>query len=306
MSELMALEKLENKSIIISMVLDTLNSTHSKRSYEKALLDFFNWYEIQGKPGLNRIIVQRYKNVLIETGVSPSTVNLRISAIRKLAKEASENGFIDQAQASGISGVQGVRMAGVRTGNWLTKNQAEKLINTPNVDTLKGIRDRAILAIMLGAGLRRSEIIELTFDHIQQRECRWVIVDLLGKGNRIRTIPIPSWTKQLINNWIDASKLFSGLLFRPINRGGNIQENGMTSQAIYNIVVEYAQICNLSKIKAHDLRRTFAKLAYKGGAGLDQIQLSLGHTNIKTTQTYLGVEQDFNSAPCDVLGIKII
>jgi len=306
MTDLMAMEKPENKSIIISMVLDTLNSTHSKRSYEKALLDFFKWYEIQGKPGLNRIIVQRYKNVLIETGVSPSTVNLRISAIRKLAKEASENGFINQVQASGISGVQGVRMAGVRSGNWLTKNQAEKLINTPNIDTLKGIRDRAILAIMLGAGLRRSEIIELTFDHIQQREGRWVIVDLIGKGNRIRTIPIPSWTKQLINNWIDASKLNSGIIFRPINKGGNVQNTGMTSQAIYNIVYEYALICNLSNIKAHDLRRTFAKLAHKGGAGLDQIQLSLGHTSIKTTQTYLGVEQDFNSAPCDVLGIKII
>ncbi|MCX6055013.1 MAG: tyrosine-type recombinase/integrase [Chloroflexi bacterium] len=306
MTELMAMEKPENKSIIISMVLDSLNSTHSKRSYEKALLDFFDWYEIQGKPGLNRIIVQRYKNVLIETGVSPSTVNLRISAIRKLAREASENGFIDQVQASGISGVQGVRMAGVRSGNWLTKNQAEKLINTPNIYTLKGIRDRAILAIMLGAGLRRSEIIELTFDHIQQREGRWVIVDLMGKGNRIRTIPIPSWTKQLINNWIVASNLNSGIIFRPINKGGNIQDTGLTSQAIYNIVYEYALMCNLAKIKAHDLRRTFAKLAYKGGAGLDQIQLSLGHTDIKTTQTYLGVEQDFNSAPCDVLGIKII
>jgi len=305
MPNLLMLENIDNKKKIISMVTDTLSSTHSKRAYEKSLMDFFTWHEIQGKPALDRMTVQKYKAALIQTGVSPSTVNLRLSAIRKLVNEASENGLLDFVEASSVSRINGVKNSGVRTGNWLTKNQAENIINSPDINTLKGIRDKAILAILLGAGLRRSEIVELTFDHIQQREGRWVIVDLMGKGNRTRTIPIPPWTKKLVDIWTEASEINSGFIFRPINKGGTIQGNGMSSQAIYDVVSVYAQICKTPYIKAHDLRRTFAKLAHKGGAGLDQIQLSLGHSSIRTTQTYLGVEQDFSSAPCDALGLRI-
>lgn len=305
MPNLLKLENIDNKKKIISMVTDTLSSTHSKRAYEKSLMDFFIWYEIQGKPALDRMTVQKYKAALIQTGLSPSTINLRLSAIRKLANEASENGLLDFVEASSVSRINGVKISGVRTGNWLTKNQAENIINSPDINTLKGIRDRAILAILVGAGLRRSEIVEITFDHIQQREGRWVIVDLMGKGNRTRTIPIPPWTKKLVDIWTEAAVINSGFIFRPINKGGNIQGNGMSSQAIYDVVSEYAQVCKIPYIKAHDLRRTFAKLAHKGGAGLDQIQLSLGHSSIRTTQTYLGVEQDFSSAPCDALGLRI-
>ena len=79
----------------------------------------------------------------------------------------------------------------------------------------------------------------------------------------------------------------------------------MTVQAIANVVRGYVDRCGFDDLAAHDLRRTFAKLAHKGGAGLDQIQLSLGHASIRTTERYLGVEQDLVSAPCDVLGLRL-
>ena len=81
--------------------------------------------------------------------------------------------------------------------------------------------------------------------------------------------------------------------------------DGITPQAIYNIIVGYAGVLKKKGVAPHDLRRTFAKLVHKGGAPIDQIQLSLGHESIQTTEEYLGVEQDLTDAPCDHLGLRI-
>jgi integrase len=253
---------------------------------------------------MNKATVQRYKTVLQDAGLSASTVNLRLSAIRKLAAEAAENGLLDQALANGVARVRGVKSQGVRAGNWLTKDQAQELLNTPDITKLKGLRDRAILAVMIGGGLRRSEIAALTFEHIQQRDGRWVIVDLVGKGNRVRTVPIPSWVKAALDEWALASVFTTGRVFRPVHKGKFINGDNMTSQAIHDVVKEYAAVRGFG-LAAHDLRRTFAKLAHKGGSGIDQIQLSLGHASIKTTERYLGVEQNLTDAPCDRLGLKL-
>jgi integrase len=78
----------------------------------------------------------------------------------------------------------------------------------------------------------------------------------------------------------------------------------MTSQAIHDVVKQYCQELGFG-VSAHDLRRTYAKLAMKGGAGLDQIQLSLGHASIQTTERYLGVQQNLTDAPCDHLGLDL-
>lgn len=289
---------------IVNLVLDGLNSEHSKRAYDKALADFLNWYNEQGKPGLTKATVQRYKTILQESGLSASTVNQRMSAIRKLAQEAADNGLLDETLANGIARVKGVKSAGVRTGNWLTRDQAQAMIDAPDCKTLKGLRDRAILAVLIGCGLRRSEAAALAFDHVQQREGRWVIVDLVGKGNRVRTVPMPSWAKAAVDAWTEAAGISEGCIFRRFRKGNRLDGDSMTPQAIYDVVRGYADRCGLD-LSAHDTRRTFAKLAHRGGAGLDQIQLSLGHASIKTTERYLGIEQDLTDAPCDYLGLRL-
>lgn len=289
---------------IISLALDGLTSEHSRRAYEKALTDFLAWYTAEGKPGLSKATVQRYKTVLQESGLSPATINQRMSAIRKLAQEAADNGMIDPTLANGIARVKGVKSAGARVGNWLTREQAQSLLDAPDVGTLKGLRDRAILAVMMGAGLRRSEVAALTFDHVQQREGRWVIVDLVGKGNRTRSVPIPSWVKAALDAWASAAELKAGPVFRAIHKGGYLDGESVTPQAIRDVVAHTGAAIGLT-LAAHDLRRTYAKLAHKGGAGLDQIQLSLGHASIQTTERYLGVEQDLTDAPGDRLGLRL-
>jgi site-specific recombinase XerD len=300
-----AIVKVSNPLPIINLVLDGLTSENSKRAYGKALGDFMTWYQREPTTGLTKATVQQYRTLLQNSGIAPSTVNLRLSAIRKLAQEAADNGLVDQSMASSISRVKGVKSQGVRAGNWLTKEQAQEMLDNPDCNTLKGLRDRAILAVLLGAGLRRSEIALLSFAHIQQREGRWVFVDLVGKGNRVRTIPIPSWMKSAIDEWVNAAGISApGFIFRPVHKGKFINGSGMTSQAIQDVVKLYSRRLSFI-LSAHDLRRTFAKLAHKGGSGLDQIQLSLGHASIKTTERYLGITQDLTDAPCDHLGLRI-
>lgn len=289
---------------IIGLVLDSLTSDHSKTAYKKALADFMGWYQGQGKPGLNKAIVQHYRTSLIDSKLSAASINLKLSAIRKLAAEAADNGYLSPTIAAGIDRVKGVSQLGVRTGNWLTKDQSQKLLNSPDIDNLKGLRDRAILAVMLGGGLRRSEIAMLTVEHIQQRDGRWVIVDLVGKRNHIRSVPIPAWCKKAIDEWTNAAEITTGLIFRWIRRGNHLAGNSMTDQAIQDVVKDYAAICKF-KLSAHDLRRTYAKLALKGGAAVNQIQLSLGHQSLVTTEKYLGTSQDLTEAPCDKLGLRL-
>jgi site-specific recombinase XerD len=111
--------------------------------------------------------------------------------VRRVAYEASDCGLLSPDLAAGICRVKGVKKIGVRLGNWLTTEQSQALWQAPDADRLKGKRDRALLSVVLACGLRRHEIVELTFDHLQLREEHWAIVDLVGKSGHIRTIPMP-------------------------------------------------------------------------------------------------------------------
>lgn len=290
---------------IKQLVTDGLTSKYSKVMYAKNLDDFLSWYQYEGAPGLSKATIQHYKNYLLESDdYAPATINQKLVAVRRLAIEAVDNNLLDPAMLEGIRRVKGVPMEGVRTGNWITLEQAQKLINTPDITTLKGLRDRAILAIILNSGLRRSEIAKLTFDHIQQRNGRWVIVDLIGKGNRVRSVPIASWAKQAIDEWAQTAHISKGNIFRPINKGDKLAGDHLTSQAIQNVIKEYGNKAGLN-ISAHDMRRTFAQVAYQAGAPLDQIQLSLGHASIQTTERYLGTKQNLSIAPADMMKLHL-
>jgi site-specific recombinase XerD len=295
----------EAEARAIEMVLDGLPSEHSRRAYERALFDFFHWHRGVGRPQLNKAVVQRYAAELREASMSASSVNQRLSAIRKLAAEAADNGLLDAQLAGGIRAVKGARQEGRRTGNWLTREEAQAWLGTPDKRTTRGRRDHALLAVLIGCGLRRSEAAHLTFEHVQQRDGRWVLVDLIGKRDKVRSVPMPNWAKAAIDDWSTTSGLAAGPVFRAVNKGNRVAGDGITPQAIYNIIVGYAEELKKKGVAPHDLRRTFAKLAHKGGAAIDQIQLSLGHESIQTTEEYLGVEQDLTDAPCDHLGLRL-
>lgn len=286
---------------IASMVLDTV-SERSQRDYGRALHDFMNWYIATGQTQLNKAAINAHVAALKAKGVTDSSINQRLAAIRKLALEAADNGLIDESAAQAIKRVGNIKVQGKKLGNWLSREQASQMLNAPDTKTAKGLRDRAILGLMLGCGLRREELTTLTVAHLQQREGRWVILDLTGKHNRTRTIPMAAWVKALIDQWTQAVGITEGVLFRPIRRGGHIQEGSMTSQAIWYVVEQYSPVEGLAP---HDLRRTFAKLADKAGAPLAQIQKTLGHASIQTTERYVGNDLDLQNAPSDLIKLDI-
>jgi len=282
------------------LVLDAVSSPLTRVMYGHAIDEFEAWWRDAGRPAFTRATVQAYRSHLESRPLAPASVNQRLSALRKLAREATYNGLLDPVAAQGIRDVRGAKIEGTRTGNWLTKRQAEALINRPDPETLKGKRDRAMLAVMIGCGLRRDEVARLTFENIRQLEGRWCVADLRGKHGRVRTVPMPAWAKAAIDQWAAAAGgLTTGAVFRGVNKGDNLTGDSLTSQGVWRCVAKY------SDVAPHDLRRTYAKLAHKGGAKLDQIQLSLGHASLTTTERYLGVHQDLNDAPCDYIRLDL-
>lgn len=287
---------------LIELVLNSVSSPHTKQAYRRALADFLAW--CQAQPGLKftKATVQKYRSKLEESGLASSSINIRLSAIRKLATEAADNGILSPVLANGIARIRGVKHFGTRLGNWLAGYQAEHLLQIPDVATAKGKRDRALLGILLGSGLRRAEAVSLTIEHIQLREGRWVIADLVGKHHRVRTVPIPEWVKSAIDEWTMSAGIEAGKVFRPINKAGWLAGDSLSAQSVFKLVREYTQLLGF-KLAPHDLRRSHAKLAYRGGAQLEQIRFSLGHASIRTTEAYLGLQQDLIDAPCDHLAI---
>ena len=196
-----------------------------------------------------------------------------------------------------------MKSTGIRVGNWLSLKQAQALLSAPDISTVKGLRDRAILAVLLGCGLRRSEVAALTFAHVQQRDGRWCIVDLKGKHGRIRTMPMPTWVKVAIDAWAAAGDVADGYVFRPINRADRIAGELLGEKVVWQMLQAYAAAVGVPGIAPHDLRRTCAKLCRAAGGELEQIQLLLGHASVQTTERYLGTKQDLVHAPND--GIKL-
>ena len=296
---------------LIDLVLNGVTSLHSRRSYRTGLKAFFTWTRVSisesgAEPIFTKALVQQYRAALLADELSSSTVNLRLSPIRKLAREMADNALLDPATAAAIERVPGVEKRGTRLGNWLMKEQANDLLNAPDPNTLNGLRDRAILALLLGCGLRRAELLRLNVEDLQQREGRWVLPDLAGKGNRIRTVTVPAGVKTRIDAWLTAAAITDGRLFRPVNRTGVLAGTEIRDEkAVWRLVMRYARETDLGKLAPHDLRRTCAKLCRKAGGDLEQIQLLLGHASIQTTERYLGTEQALAHAVNDAIGLDM-
>jgi integrase len=159
--------------------------------------------------------------------------------------------------------------------------------------------------VLLGCGLRRSEVAALTFAHIQQRDGRWCVVDLKGKHGRIRTIPMPNWVKVSIDAWTTTAALVEGPIFRTVNRGDVAGTPALSEKVIWQLLRPYAEAAGVPGIAPHDCRRTCAKLCRAAGGELEQIQLLLGHASVQTTERYLGTRQDLVHAPNDAIKLRV-
>src|SRR6266851_3431775 len=211
------------------LVLDSVSSPLTRRVYNLGLDEFFEWYGRESRPGFTKATVSAWRVALEARGLGAVSINVRITAVRKLAVEAADNGLLAPELANGITRVKGVAS--------------------------KGLRDRAILAVLLGCGLRRSEVAALTVGHVQQRDGRWCVVDLVGKHGRVRTIPMPTWVKVATDAWTSPSGVTDGHVFRSVNRADRLTGEGLGEKVVWQLIKPYAEVAGVPGIAPHDLRR---------------------------------------------------
>ena len=263
----LALSDLEHTK---TAVLNSLRSVSGQRTYDHAIREFVAWYCSEPRLAFNRTVVLRYRLHLEQRRYAPATINLRLAAIRRVAYEASDAG----------------------------------LLSADAPATLRTVRDQAMLALLVGCGLRRAELLDLQLGSLQQREEHWVIADLVGKAGRIRTVPVPAWVKTRVDQWTQAAGLQHGTVFRAINKTGRVRGTGMTPKVVWDLVRTAAQRAGIGQLAPHDLRRTCARLCHVSGGELEQIQFLLGHVSIQTTERYLVCTQKLRVAVNDRLGIE--
>ena len=305
MNELIAAQKIAGWEKLKALVLDSVSSPITKRVYNMALNEFLAWFQQAPRIGFTKATVSAWRVSLEDRRLGSSSIIIRMSAIRKLAAEAADNGLLAPELAAGISRVKSAKTQGIRTGNWLSQKQAQALLSAPDFSTLRGLRDHAILAVLLGCGLRRSEVAALTFAHLQQRDSRWCIVDLVGKHGRVRTAPMPTWVKVAVDAWASPACLAEGHVFRPVNRADRVTGEALGEKVVWQLIKPYAEAAGVPGIAPHDLRRTCAKLCRASGGELEQIQLLLGHASVQTTERYLGTRQDLVHAPNDAIKLRV-
>ena len=137
------------------------------------------------------------------------------------------------------------------------------------------------------------------------REGRWVIVDLIGKGRRLRTVPVPSWSKQLLDAWLSHSGIREGRVFRRVSKAGKPHEAGVTANVVWYAVKRCAAHAGITKLAPHDLRRTCARLCHDCSGELEQIRFLLGHASVQTTERYIGSKQKLQDAVNDRFEISV-
>jgi len=149
----------------------------------------------------------------------------------------------------------------------------------------------------------RAELAALEVDRLQLRDSRWVIPDLVGKGNRLRTVPVPAWAMAIVDDWLERAGIRSGPVFRPLNKAGRVFEGHISEDTVWNVVRAYGRRLDQPAFAPHDLRRTCAKLCRASGGDLEQIQFLLGHASVQTTEHSIGTRQNLVQAVNDHLPV---
>jgi site-specific recombinase XerC len=145
------------------------------------------------------------------------TVNQRLAAVRRLAYEAADSGLLSPEPAAGIRRVKDAKQLGARTGNWLTEDQSRQLLEKAGGDDLRSVRDLAMISLLMGCGLRRAELSALAVEDLQIRQGHWAIVNLVGRGDHVRTVPVPTWVKIAVDRWRQSAKVTAGRIFRAVS-----------------------------------------------------------------------------------------
>jgi integrase/recombinase XerD len=267
-----------------------LGNRETKRAYEKALQDFMSFTGIT-RPEEFRIVTRAHviawRDDLLRRALSATTVRHRLSALASLFEYLCDKNAVTHNPVKGVK--RPVQETHEGKTPALGDHQARALLDAPDPATLKGKRDRAILATLLYHALRREELCKLTVKDAQQSRRGVPHLKVSGKGGKTRYLPLHPAASALIADYLEASKHGdeeTGALFRPVNR--NLAESvgkSVTPDAVYKMVRSYSGKLGF-QVGAHSLRATAATNALDHQADIAKVQEWLGHANISTTRIY--------------------
>jgi len=282
---------------LIPAIRDSVVSQRTKILYTKELAQFLAWNDGHE---LERTRVLEYRQYLLDKGYAPASVNLALTAIRRLAEEAEAQNCLSDRVARQILAIDGLPNRGVKFGNWLTADQTLALLALPDQQTNRGLRDFVALGLLLGCGLRSDEAIRLRIDQVVERDGRLVLLDILGKGRKYRTVVVPRWLEGPLLGWITRGE--GDFVIRPV-RSGKIEPKGINNRALATRILEPLVAAIGVKCSPHDLRRTFAATATLNGANVEAVRQALGHESLATTTRYVASALSLANPACDfVLG----
>ena len=223
------------------------------------------------------------------------SINTIMTALKGIAETCETMNVISVDQAKAIRKIKQLRYYRVPAGRALSHTESKELLQEPDVNDMKGVRDKAIIGLMLGCGLRREEIGNLLFENINFNRNS---IKLIGKGNKQRSVFFTAAVRTLLLNWIQYRGKEDGYLFGKISRGKRVLRNNtpLHPNSVHNIIKEYwAKASNHlleqkdlepEKVSAHDLRRTFATRLFAAGTDIVLVQHLMGHASVTTTARY--------------------
>lgn len=234
-----------------------------------------------------------------------SALRLMVQGVEQSMKANATPQNLQQTQAALLrldamkNAVTVEKHKGTKAHLWLSKSQVYQLTSLCP-ETIEGERDRVILGLLLGAGLRREELVNLTFENVKQQPSKngktRTVLEVTGKGNKSRVVPISDKLARYIASWREVAG--DGFIARALTKSGQITDS-ISAVAVFEIVRKYGRQIGMPQLAPHDLRRTFAHLGYEAGIPITQISTLLGHANVATTQRYLNLELDLENTASD-------
>jgi site-specific recombinase XerD len=227
--------------------------------------------------------VAAFRSRLQETGQAPATINRKLCAVRGVLKELWRMGKMSAEEYQRAAATEGVRGERAPAGRALTHEELTDLFRTCASDTPGGKRDAAMLALLYGCGLRRSELCAL---EPRSYDKGTGALRVLGKGNKERIVYVKSGARAALHAWLDARGSVEGKMFVPVNRGSTVAGPSMTPAAVFDALKRLADRAGIARFSPHDLRRTFVGDLLDAGADLATVQKMAGHESPNTTARY--------------------
>lgn len=283
-SNIVASGDLAAERATIAAVVAGLQSPHTRRAYERDLLNFLTWYGDQGRPAFGKATVKAYFVHLQDNGAGPAGVNRALSAIRTLVREMADNGQMSQDNAAAIARIKGLKSETLPAGRNIGHGELYALLDSCKA-TRADIRDAGIISLLYATGMRRGELVALDLADFSADSGELRI--LHGKGNKSRIAPIENGARAALDDWLTIRGDWPGPLFCPVYQSGRLKRTRLTTQAIYHLLSKRAALAGLAApITPHDFRRTVIGDLLDAGADIATIQKLVGHSNVTTTARY--------------------